>query len=82
MFYCSNLVFQSGLKVHVGPQINKNYISSFSLFSSFKYLIGGLDDVSNKVYEDAEAKAKYVPQTVTGCQDYLKVFTLTSNALR
>ncbi|XP_012734552.1 cGMP-dependent protein kinase 1 isoform X2 [Fundulus heteroclitus] len=26
---------------------------------SFKHLIGGLDDVSNKVYEDAEAKAKY-----------------------
>nr|XP_021551810.1 cGMP-dependent protein kinase 1 [Neomonachus schauinslandi] len=27
--------------------------------SSFKHLIGGLDDVSNKAYEDAEAKAKY-----------------------
>uniref|UniRef100_A0A3Q2CSE8 cGMP-dependent protein kinase n=1 Tax=Cyprinodon variegatus TaxID=28743 RepID=A0A3Q2CSE8_CYPVA len=26
---------------------------------SFKHLIGGLDDVSNKVYEDAEVKAKY-----------------------
>ncbi|KAK2530786.1 Prkg1 [Columba guinea] len=26
---------------------------------SFKHLIGGLDDVSNKAYEDAEAKAKY-----------------------
>ncbi|MED6248138.1 cGMP-dependent protein kinase 1 [Ataeniobius toweri] len=26
---------------------------------SFKHLIGGLDDVSNKVYEDAEAKANY-----------------------
>uniref|UniRef100_A0A8P4G820 cGMP-dependent protein kinase n=1 Tax=Dicentrarchus labrax TaxID=13489 RepID=A0A8P4G820_DICLA len=26
---------------------------------SFKHLIGGLDDVSNKGYEDAEAKAKY-----------------------
>uniref|UniRef100_A0A3Q3GCI7 cGMP-dependent protein kinase n=1 Tax=Kryptolebias marmoratus TaxID=37003 RepID=A0A3Q3GCI7_KRYMA len=26
---------------------------------SFKHLIGGLDNVSNKVYEDAEAKAKY-----------------------
>lgn len=26
--------------------------------SSFKHLIGGLDDVSNKAYEDAEAKAK------------------------
>ena len=27
-------------------------------YSSFKHLIGGLDDVSNKAYEDAEAKAK------------------------
>ncbi|XP_078422069.1 protein kinase cGMP-dependent 1b isoform X2 [Cetorhinus maximus] len=26
---------------------------------SFKHLIGGLEDVSNKAYEDAEAKAKY-----------------------
>ncbi|XP_069467406.1 cGMP-dependent protein kinase 1 isoform X3 [Ambystoma mexicanum] len=26
---------------------------------SFKHLIGGLDDVTNKAYEDAEAKAKY-----------------------
>lgn len=31
---------------------------SASLLSSFKHLIGGLDDVSNKGYEDAEAKAK------------------------
>lgn len=30
----------------------------FSSDSSFKHLIGGLDDVSNKAYEDAEAKAK------------------------
>ncbi|KAL6071336.1 hypothetical protein STEG23_006184, partial [Scotinomys teguina] len=30
----------------------------FSYDSSFKHLIGGLDDVSNKAYEDAEAKAK------------------------
>ncbi|OXB75337.1 UNVERIFIED_CONTAM: hypothetical protein H355_008643 [Colinus virginianus] len=27
---------------------------------SFKHLIGGLDDVSNKAYEDAEAKAKHL----------------------
>uniref|UniRef100_A0A8C6L431 cGMP-dependent protein kinase n=1 Tax=Nothobranchius furzeri TaxID=105023 RepID=A0A8C6L431_NOTFU len=26
---------------------------------SFKHMIGGLDDVSSKVYEDAEAKARY-----------------------
>ncbi|XP_029818457.1 cGMP-dependent protein kinase 1 [Manacus vitellinus] len=30
-----------------------------ALQGSFKHLIGGLDDVSNKAYEDAEAKAKY-----------------------
>ncbi|XP_069581238.1 cGMP-dependent protein kinase 1-like isoform X1 [Brachyistius frenatus] len=31
---------------------------------SFKHLIGGLDDVSNKGYEDAEAKAKYEAENV------------------
>ncbi|XP_018080561.1 cGMP-dependent protein kinase 1 isoform X2 [Xenopus laevis] len=31
---------------------------------SFKHLIGGLDDVSNKAYEDAEAKAKYEAESV------------------
>ncbi|XP_034425716.1 cGMP-dependent protein kinase 1-like isoform X1 [Hippoglossus hippoglossus] len=31
---------------------------------SFKHLIGGLDDVSSKGYEDAEAKAKYEAENV------------------
>lgn len=34
------------------------YLNMPLFYSSFKHLIGGLDDVSNKAYEDAEAKAK------------------------
>lgn len=35
------------------------WLAAVSFFlSSFKHLIGGLDDVSNKGYEDAELKAK------------------------
>lgn len=30
----------------------------------FKYLIGGLDDVFNKVYEDVEVKVKYEVEVV------------------
>lgn len=72
---------------HVGSQIieiNIIYLSlslSLPCFSSFKHLIGGLDDVSNKVYEDAEAKAKYVQQTMTSLQRYQEVFTLLSAEL-
>ncbi|XP_078019355.1 cGMP-dependent protein kinase 1 isoform X2 [Epinephelus lanceolatus] len=43
---------------------------------SFKHLIGGLDDVSNKGYEDAEAKAKYEAENAFFSSLKLKDFNI------
>ena len=44
------------LKLHLNAVC---WLAAVSFFlSSFKHLIGGLDDVSNKGYEDGELKAK------------------------
>uniref|UniRef100_A0A3B3WBW1 cGMP-dependent protein kinase n=1 Tax=Poecilia mexicana TaxID=48701 RepID=A0A3B3WBW1_9TELE len=45
--------------IHLRELGRGDWFGERALQGSFKHLIGGLDDVSNKVYEDAEAKAKY-----------------------
>lgn len=57
------------MAVHVKPKLLNSrvlvikidlskYAVCAIVFSSYKHLIGGLEDVSNKGSEDAEAKAK------------------------
>ncbi|KAM7370303.1 hypothetical protein PAMP_009863 [Pampus punctatissimus] len=45
--------------VHLRELNRGDWFGERALQGSFKHLIGGLDDVSNKGYEDAKVKAKY-----------------------
>uniref|UniRef100_A0A3Q4G732 cGMP-dependent protein kinase n=1 Tax=Neolamprologus brichardi TaxID=32507 RepID=A0A3Q4G732_NEOBR len=45
--------------IHLRELVKGDWFGERALQGSFKHLIGGLDDVSNKGYEDAELKAKY-----------------------
>uniref|UniRef100_A0A8C6L8K5 cGMP-dependent protein kinase n=1 Tax=Nothobranchius furzeri TaxID=105023 RepID=A0A8C6L8K5_NOTFU len=45
--------------IHLRELGRGDWFGERALQGSFKHMIGGLDDVSSKVYEDAEAKARY-----------------------